>query len=243
MNGSRSRTRSLPRAPAEALRTEAQAAASRANGSKSKGPTGDTGREKVKFNAVRHGAACKEIVFLPGEDEGAFWARVDRAISEQGAEGEFEIEAIRNALYSRVTKERAINAQAIAVTEARTKIEENYDHQKREDVTGLIGKLAQSPKASVEKLMDSTLGCAVLIRELKGILKHMNQFISLCPSHRSYCLQLTGHRPDDLFTDPVVRRLNRAYLASLQLEPGDITKKSRRLPSRATARRTCRRHR
>ena len=199
------------------------AAASRANGSKSKGPTSDTGREKVKFNAVRHGAACKEIVFLPGEDEGAFWARVDRAISEQGATGELEIEAIRNALYSRVTKERAINAQAIAVTETRAKIEENYDNQKLEDVTGLIGKLAQSPKATVEKLMDSTLGCAILIRELKGIFKHLIRFISLCPSHRSYCLQLTGHRPDDLFTDPVVRHLNRAYLASLQLEPGDIT--------------------
>ncbi len=213
----------LPKAPKKRRVTEAMAAASRANGAKSKGPTTDTGREKVKFNAVRHGAACKEIVFLPGEDEGAFWARVDRAISEQGADGELEIEAIINALYSRVTKERAINAQAIAVTEARTKIEENYDKQKLEELTGLIEKIALSPQLTVKKLMDSTCGCAFLTRELKGIYKHLIKFNSLCPTLRSYCLQLTGHRPDDLFTDPVVRKLNRAYLAALQLEPGDVT--------------------
>jgi hypothetical protein len=164
-----------------------------------------------------------QFFFLPGEDEAAFWARVDRAIQEQGAQGELEIEAIKTAVYSRVTKERAINAQAIAVTEARNKIEENYKHQKHENVNELIENLALSPKSTVQKLMDSTQGCAFLIRELKGISKHLIEFNSLSISHRVYCLQLTRHEPGDLFTDPVVRRVNRAYLAALQLEPGDIT--------------------
>jgi hypothetical protein len=212
-----------PRGPRKRLRTEAQAAASRANGSKSKGATSDTGREKVKFNAVRHGAACKEIVFLEGEDEGAFWARVDRVVAEQGVEGELEIEAIKSALYSRVTKERAINAQAMAVTEARTKIEENYHHQKLAEVTGLIGKLAGAPKLTVKKLMDSTAGCVFLTRELRGILNALHSAHSLCRIHRSYCLLLTGHHPGDLFTDPVVRQVNRAYMASFQCELGEIT--------------------
>ena len=41
-------------------------------------------------------------------------------------------------------------------------------------------------------------------------------------SQREYCLQLAGHRPDELFTDPVVRELNRSYLGSLH-GPGFFT--------------------
>ena len=59
------------------------------------------------------------------------------------------------------------------MTEARAKIEENYDKQKLEEVTGLTEKIAQSPKVTVKKLMDSTRGCAFLTRELKGIYKHL----------------------------------------------------------------------
>jgi hypothetical protein len=84
--------------------TDAMIAASRANGAKSTGPTADAGRAKVKFNAVQHGAACEKIVFLPGEDPEAFWAKVDRIAREQKAEGELEIEAIKTAVYSGVTQ-------------------------------------------------------------------------------------------------------------------------------------------
>ena len=41
-------------------------------------------------------------------------------------------------------------------------------------------------------------------------------------SQREYCLRLAGHRPEELFTDPVVRDLNRSYLASLH-GPGFFT--------------------
>jgi hypothetical protein len=83
--------------PRKRLMTPAMLAASRTNGAKSRGPTTDTGRAKVKFNAVQHGAACEKIVFLPGEDPDAFWARVDRIVDEEGAAGELEREAIKTA--------------------------------------------------------------------------------------------------------------------------------------------------
>jgi hypothetical protein len=103
--------------PRKRLMTDAMIAANRANGAKSTGATTDTGRAKIKFNAVQHGAACEKIVFLPGEDPEAFWAKVDRIAREQKAEGELEIEAIKTAVNSRVTKRRAINGGAIAVTD------------------------------------------------------------------------------------------------------------------------------
>ena len=119
-----------PKGPRKRIRTEAQAAASRANGAKSKGPTSDTGREKVKFNAVQHGATCKEIVFLKDEDEPPSGPRSTASWQEEGAEGELELEAIKTAAYSRVTKDRAINAQAIAVNEHMAQIEDHFGDQK-----------------------------------------------------------------------------------------------------------------
>ena len=123
--------------PRKRFTTDARAAASRANGAKSKGPTSDTGRTKVKFNAVQHGAACKEILFLEGEDEPAFWAKVDRIVAQQ---------VPRVTSRSRRSRPRptaasprcAINANAIAVTEKMDQIVDQYDDNKLIEVRNLI---------------------------------------------------------------------------------------------------------
>jgi hypothetical protein len=214
-----------PQGPRKRLRTEAQAAASRANGAKSKGPTTDTGREKVKFNAVQHGAACKEIVFLDADEESAFWVKVDRIVEEEGAVGELELDAIKTAVYSRVTKNRAINAQAIAVNEKRAQIQDHFGAQKQAEMRDLIPNLVKAPDVTVTKLMNSTYGCTFLIREFQSIAKRLTTHTSFEVSQREYCLRLAGHRPEELFTDPVVRDLNRAYLASLH-GPGFFTPES-----------------
>ena len=202
--------------------TDARAAASRANGAKSKGPLTDTTRTKVKFNAVQHGAACKEIMFINGEDPAAFWAKVDRIVEEERAEGELEIEAIKTAAYSRVTKLRAINGQAIAVNERMAQIEDHFDDQKQVKVRDLIPNIAKAPDVTVTELMNSTRGCAFLIREFTSLEQRLLVNHSFEVSQREYSLQLAGHRPDELFTDPVVRELNRSYLGSLQ-GPGFFT--------------------
>jgi len=211
-----------PKGPRKRIRTEAQAAASRANGSKSKDPTTDTGREKVKFNAVQHGATCKEIVFLDAEEETAFWAKVDRIVEEERAVGELELDAIKTLAYSRVTKDRAINAQAIAVNEHRAQIKDHFGDQKRTEMRNLVPELVKAPDVTVTKLMNSTCGCTFLIREFRSIEHRLTTHKSFEVSQREYTLRLAGHRPEELFTDPVVRDLNRAYLSSLQ-GPGFFT--------------------
>jgi hypothetical protein len=70
--------------------------------------------------------------------------------------------------------------------------------------------------------MNSTYGCAFLIRELTSIKQRLITHPSFEVSQREYALRLAGHRPEELFTDPVVRDLNRAYLASLH-GPGFFT--------------------
>ena len=202
--------------PRKRLVTEAMKASSRANGARSKGPITDAGRAKVRFNAIQHGATCKEITFLPGEDEAAFWAKVDQIVEEEGAEGELEIEAIKTAAYSRVTKLRAINAHAIAVTQNMAEIKDHFTDQKQAEVRELIPKIVKAPDVAVTKLMNSSCGCSFLIREFTSIKERLVAHRSFEISQRAYCLQLAGHRPDELFTDPVVRDLNRSYLGSLR---------------------------
>jgi len=211
-----------PKGPRKRIPTEAQAAASRANGARSKGATSDTGREKVKFNAVQHGATCEEIVFLNDEDPAAFWAKVDRIVQEEEAEGELELEAIKTLAYSRVTKDRAINAQAIAVNEHRAQIKDHFGDQKLAEMRDLVPDLVKAPDVTVTKLMNSTCGCSFLIREFLSMEQRLISHKSFEVSQREYTLRLAGHRPEELFTDPVVRDLNRAYLASLQ-GPGFFT--------------------
>ena len=58
-------------AQAETNRSQAQAEASRVNGAKSRGPATAEGKERSRWNALRHGLAAEKVVVL-GEDAAAF---------------------------------------------------------------------------------------------------------------------------------------------------------------------------
>jgi hypothetical protein len=63
-------------AAASTASSAARAEASRRNGAKSKGPTSQVGKDKSRFNALKHGMRAKLPLF-PGEDADAFQARFD----------------------------------------------------------------------------------------------------------------------------------------------------------------------
>ena len=55
------------------MRTELQRQASRTNGARSKGPSTPGGRQKVRFNGLKHGLRAEQVV-LPGENAAEFEA-------------------------------------------------------------------------------------------------------------------------------------------------------------------------
>ena len=143
-------------------------------------------------------------------------------------------------MYSRVTKDRAINAQATAVNERRAQIKDHFGEQKLAEMRELVPKPVKAPDVTVKGLMNSKCSCAYLLREFISIEQRLITHQSFEVSRREYCLQLAGHRPDELFTDKVVRDLNRRYLASLH-GPGFFTPAMAAAPSSTTAPRRSRR--
>ena len=197
-------------------RTDAQIQASRTNGAAGTGPKSDATRARVKFNAVKHGAASKSVFFLKGESPEEFWAKVGRIVQEQGAEGELEYDAIVTAAYSRVTKLRAINGQVVAITENRNQIRDEFHDRKWAEVREVRPRLNEAPDLTVAKLTNSSAGCELLIQEFTSLEERLTTHPSFELSEREYCMRLAGLRPEELFTDPLVREINGAYFGGIR---------------------------
>src|SRR6266481_4476703 len=80
--------------------TRAMRLANASNSVKSTGPSSASGRRAACMNAVRHGMACKELVFLDDEDENLFWADVDCRARELGVVTTEERALVVNAVYA-----------------------------------------------------------------------------------------------------------------------------------------------
>ena len=59
------------------MATREQIAANRKNAKKSTGPKSEAGKDRARFNGLRHGLRAEEVV-LPSEDTAEFQARVKR---------------------------------------------------------------------------------------------------------------------------------------------------------------------
>jgi hypothetical protein len=72
-------------------RSDAQRAASRANGSASRGPTSPEGRARAALNSIRHGLAAKHLL-LGGEDQARYEAHVESWFVALGPEDDAHAE-------------------------------------------------------------------------------------------------------------------------------------------------------
>ena len=202
--------------------TNEMRAAARANSKKSTGPKSKAGRDKSRFNGAVHGMASQKIMFMDGENPEDFWSTVDLWCTQRGAQTEDERTCIADAVYSRWVKARVINAQVHAANEAVEDIEDHFEERKAAEVQDLIPNLKEKPGLTVTALMNSTFGCDFLINEFNALSERLTTHYSFEVSQREHSLRLGGHRPKELFTDKVVKELNRSYLGSLQ-GPGGFT--------------------
>src|SRR5437868_8840880 len=93
----------------------ARAATSRRNGSKSAGPKTPAGKQRSKFNALKHGLSAKTLV-LPGEDADAFQGRLDAWTHDLAPRNDLEHDLVGRAVQVSWQLDRAERAATARLT-------------------------------------------------------------------------------------------------------------------------------
>src|SRR5205807_759490 len=83
---------------------------SRQNGQKSKGPKSPEGKERSRFNALKHGLKA-ELPVLPGEDPQAYQARLDAWIADLHPSNDLEQTLVERAVTLTWQLDRAERAE------------------------------------------------------------------------------------------------------------------------------------
>jgi hypothetical protein len=117
---------------------------------------------------------------------------------------------------------RCHNADIAAETRVVNNVEHGFEDRQCLRCADLVANLALSPAATIIQLRSFTRGISWLLGQIELLEEHLRTSRSFHPSQRVFVVHLLGRRPQDLFTDPVVRQLNVDYLSGLH-GPGKIT--------------------
>src|SRR5947207_12841667 len=88
---------------------------SRRNGSKCTGPKTPEGKNRSRFNAVKHGLSAKTLV-LPGEDGEAFQGRLDSWTNDLAPRNDVEQDLVGRAVQVSWQLDRADRAEVARLT-------------------------------------------------------------------------------------------------------------------------------
>ena len=147
-------------------------------------------------------------------------AQVALWVRQLGAKTAPEIHQVTLAVYNTWKTSRADQAEASAVNRAVNTIRDQFQNGKALETWELIPSLPSEPKKTYQKLTNSVQGCSFLIRQLEILGNWLLDFSSFEISDRALGLTLGGYDPKDLFVDPMVMNLNRAYLGGIHGKDG-----------------------
>jgi hypothetical protein len=201
--------------------TPAQSAASKANAARSTGPH-DT--SKTRLNAVRHGCCCELPVLMPGEDPQAVSNKINRYITQLGAETEPERDTVEVAVMNHIRGKRANASEVAANTRVVNNVLYNFDNQQSLRCADLVGNLAAAPAATITQLVEISHGITWCLGQVEMLEQHLRNHpgCGFHPDQRVRGIHIFGKQPQDLFTDNVVMDWNFLYISALH-GPGPIS--------------------
>ena len=153
------------------MATEKQIAANRRNATRSTGPTSPQGKSVCRLNSTTHGMTAKTAV-LPGEDQGAFDAKVDAWIEAFEPSDDVEKSLIAAAAKAFWRHERVQRIHAKKLASRIRNYPEEYAHKLEGDANALGKRLmeasvrggdANDPRDLVHKLEGTLHGCQWLL--------------------------------------------------------------------------------
>ena len=215
------RTRTKPKlTPAEL------AEISRRNGAKGKGPRTPEGKERTRFNALKHGMAARTLV-LPGEDADMLQFRIDTWTNDLAPRNELESQLIREAAAASWQLDRVnqVNVSRLADIIRSTPAEEAPGRRPRSppwaagscclmrpanSSTRPTARLdpfdptSRHPLAITYQLEGTAAGCQFLLDQWAELRAVRDCGVEWNVLHRLRMLRLLGKKPMRSREDPIV---------------------------------------
>jgi hypothetical protein len=199
--------------------TEARLAAAKANAAKSCGPH-DT--SKTRLNGLVHGCCSELPIVMPGEDPQALQDRLDLYITELGARTQAERDALEVSVLNYHRFKRADRADTAAETRVVEDVKNNFDDRQLTRLDELVANLAASPVATILELRQFSHGIKWCLKQLDLLEQQMEIHPVLHSDQLLLAIYLSARRPQNLFTDSVVKKWNLHNLSALY-GPGTLT--------------------
>jgi hypothetical protein len=159
---------------------------------------------------------------MPGENPQDVQNKINRYITQLGAATEPEQDTIEVAVMNFIRGKRANNADVAAGTRVINGVLNNFEEQQALRCADLVENLAASPAASIIALRSFSHGIYHLLEQIELLDEHSRTSGSFHPTQRVLAIHLCGRRPQDLFTDELVRQWTIDYLSGLH-GPGKIS--------------------
>ena len=211
-----------------------RAEANRRNAQKSTGPRTPEGKDRSRFNAIRHGLRAKSDI-LPGEDAGAFQTRLDGWTRELNPRDEVERFLVGHAVRMSWQLDRAQRAIDAAMADAQIAASDRVTKQ-ADDVLALGLRLLHSclsispypgdtedPMRLVNRLESCVIGCAWLLDRWDDLRRTLEDGGTWQRDDRIRAIRLLGHRPINLVDDDRVLLVYVYCIAMDPVQPSELT--------------------
>jgi hypothetical protein len=199
-----------PTKDTKTMATERQIAANLANSARSCGPKSIEGKDKSRFNALKHGLAATTTAALIAaesdrqlvEDRKAKWSDSFRPV---GDDQEWQFEGL---VVESIRIERCRDAFFALCRQYGERARVQWDEDRRRDAADLAAGLHRNPTAIARRLQATAQGSDLMLTFWKGLLSHLDRHGEWADPQRSLALDLLGiHkslREAETVVDPAV---------------------------------------
>ncbi len=160
-----------------------------------RGPASEAGRNKSKYNALKHGGRAETLV-LPNEDGAAVQALHHQWDDFYQPRSPAEAAYIDKAVLALEKAERLRRAEHQALSEQVRAAEHRLDEAQDEEVERFSALLQEDPEAAVRGLRRSAAGCRWMLEQWGDLGHDLAERGAWVTSQRETAVRLMGIRPE-----------------------------------------------
>jgi hypothetical protein len=177
------------------LSPEERSEINKRNASRARGPVTEAGKNKSKYNALKHGGRAETLV-LPNEDPVKAQALHDHWHGFYTARSPAEaayldkiVRSLRKAERLRRAEDQTLDVQVRAA-------ELNFDAKQEEQVESLVATLKEDPASAIRGLRRTAAGCRWLLERWNDLKDELDDRGAWVASNRMLATRLQGLRPE-----------------------------------------------